>query len=538
MDVDLVISGGEVVDGTGAQRFRADVGIVDGRIVAVTESGDIRAQASLDATGLIVAPGFVDIHSHIDWALPLEDQEEALAPILLQGITTALAGNCGMSVAPVTEESIPLVMGWLPETIDFRWRSWLEFLDTTERAGLLLNAAFLVGHGAIRATVMGKDSGAPEERQLDAMCRGTREALRAGAFGLSAGLEYVPGIFASDSELLSFLRVVAEEGGLYAVHSRCYSWVSPAYRPMVLGTPHNIRSVRDQMSLARAAGVPIQLSHLIFEGRRTWRTCHTVLRDIDLAAEDGLDVAFDAFPYTFGPTTIDVFLPPWFLERFSDCIIDPRALRRAKWEITMRLWLEGRKYDDIVLMYGIASELEEFKGMDFTAIAHSLHMSEASAYVHVTRLSEGNAHIQLGAYSGDARSEEPLRAVLSHPLCAFMSDPLMLRQGCRNRADYGAFPRVLGRYARDLGLFSLEEAVRRMTSFPAQRIGLTDVGRIAEGLWADIVVFDPEKVTDNTTRECPDAPPTGIEAVLISGQVVAHHGEFVGGPRRGRLLRR
>jgi N-acyl-D-amino-acid deacylase len=545
MDFDLVITNGTVVDGTGKPRFRADVGIQEGKIAAVASGQRLEGKRTLDATGLIVAPGFIDVHSHADWVLPLPDHDDILAPLVLQGITTLVAGQCGFSLAPVTQESAPLLDHSAEPLKDrsfpYRWHTMAELLDVLEHDGVLLNTALLAGHCALRYVAMGERAGAaapPTAENVDALCRLTRQALTEGAFGLSAGLAYVPGVFARDEELLALLRVVAQEEGVFTVHGRAYSWVSPLYRPMVGGTPHNVRSVRDLLELARESGARLQLSHQIFVGRRTWRTYPTVLRDIERAADSGVDVAFDAFPYTLGNTEIKVVFPDWFLDGFSVSISDPRALRRLKWEINLTRWLLGLDYKDITLMYAQVPELADLEGLDFDAIARRLGMSCFEAYIHVARLSAGEARVLINAYSGDDRHEEPLQAVLAHPLCAFMTDTILTRHGLQNPASFGTFPRILGRYSRDLGLFSLEEAVRRMTSFPAQRMELADVGRVAQGAWGDLVVFDPETVADNTASDCPEASPTGIHAVLISGRVVARDGKLVGGQRRGRILRR
>jgi N-acyl-D-amino-acid deacylase len=263
-----------------------------------------------------------------------------------------------------------------------------------------------------------------------------------------------------------------------------------------------------------------------------------VLSAIDRAANEGLDVAFDAFPYTMGNSTVKVILPEWFLDGFDANIDDPKALRSLKREITLLRYALGIDYADIRLLIGCAPELSELEGLDFAAIARRLGVSEFEGYVHVTRASEGQARILLGTYSGDAEREEPLRAALAHPRCAFMTDTILTRRGPHNPASFGTFPRVLGRYTRDLGLFSLEEAVHRMTGFSAERIGLKDIGRIARGMWADLVLLDPDEIADNTTAECADAAPSGIRSVLISGAVVARDGALVAAQRRGRVLRR
>lgn len=545
MNLDLVINNGTVIDGTGRPRFRADVGIRDGKIAAIARDEPLTARQTLDATGLIVAPGFIDVHSHADWVLPLPDHDQILAPLLLQGITTLVTGNCGFSPAPVTGESRSLLDGFsemLREgAIPGRWRSMAEFLDVLEQDGLFFNTALLVGHGALRYAAMGDRANSftpPTPREMDGMRRLIRQAMREGAFGFSTGLAYAPSVFARNEELLPLLQTTAEEDGVFTVHGRAYTWVSPFYSPMVIGTPHNVRSTRELLDLARQAGVRLQLSHLIFVGRRTWRTHRTVLRDVERAAADGLNVAFDAFPYTVGNTTISVIFPAWFLEGFADKINDLRALKKLKRELDLLRWTLGLGYGDITLLWACAPELAELEGLDFGVIARRLGMPEFEAYVHVARESDGKARVLLGTYSGDGEREEPLQAALAHPLCAFMTDTILTRRGHHNPASFGAFPRILGRYSRDLGLFSLEEAVHRMTAFSAERIGLADVGRIVEGGWGDLVLFDPTTVADNTTPNRSDAPPTGIRAVLVSGHVVAQDGQITSQERRGRVLRR
>jgi N-acyl-D-amino-acid deacylase len=200
--------------------------------------------------------------------------------------------------------------------------------------------------------------------------------------------------------------------------------------------------------------------------------------------------------------------------------------------------LLGRDFADITLMHGAAAETAELDGMTFDAIARHLDLTEFEAYMHMARISDGRARILQDTYSGDSASEEPLRAMMSHPLCSFMTDTLVFREGYPNRATYGTYPRILGHYVRDVELFSLEEAVRKMTTLPAAQIGLEGVGEIKNGHWADLVLFDPESVADNTTPENPSAPPTGIRTVLISGQIVAQDGKMVGKERHGRVMRR
>jgi N-acyl-D-amino-acid deacylase len=315
------------------------------------------------------------------------------------------------------------------------------------------------------------------------------------------------------------------------------------YHPSILGEPHNVLAVREQLELSRQTGVRLQLAHLLFHGRNTWPTYSIVLRDIERAAEDGLDVAFDSYAHTFGNTTIGVNFPNWFLDGLADNINDPLCLERVRDEMEHQFECLGRGYRDIMLMGGAGvPELVELERLDFAAIADRLGMSEFDAYAHVARASEGRAYIRQYTYSGEAdgEDEEPLRAVIAHPLCAINTDASVPAPGTGqvNPAAYGTYPRLLGRYSRDLKLFSLEEIVRRMTSFSAEQLGLAGVGTIEVGRWADLTLFDPETVDDHTTLDQPDAPPDGIEAVLISGRVVVRNGKMVTRQRHGRVLRR
>jgi N-acyl-D-amino-acid deacylase len=542
MNFDVVIQGGSILDGTGSPRFQADIGIRRGRIEAIATPGSLTGERgrTVFADGLCVAPGFVDIHSHTDWVLTLPDHEKVLAPMVAQGITTVVTGNCGHSPAPVTDRSIPHVEDSSETLRDqpfpYEWRTMGEFLGTLDRGGLLMNAAFLIGHGTLRQAVMGNESRAPSPSELAEMGAVVRRSIREGAFGLSAGLAYSPGVFARNDELVALVRSAADEGGLFTVHGRAYVWISPIYKPVLFGPPHNVRSVNELLGIAKESRARIQLSHQIFIGRRTWPTLKWVMRAIERARDEGVDVGFDAFPYTFGNTTINAILPDWVLDNFAAQIRDPATVKRLHREFTVLRHMLGLEFSDISILSGHAPELMQFEGQHLGEVAKHLGISDFEAYIHVARVSDGKARVLIGTYSGDGDREEPLRAVLSHPLCAIETDSILTRTGHQNPASFGTFPRVLGHYSRDLGLFSLEEAVRKMTSLPAERAGLPGVGRIAPGYRADFVVFDPATVADNTPRGGPPAAPSGIKSVMIAGETVVLDGALVAGPRRGRVL--
>ncbi len=542
MDFDLVINHAEIIDGTGKPRFHGHLGLQGGKIAAVSTDEPLAGGRVYDAAGLAVTPGFIDIHSHADWILPLREHATILAPLVLQGITTLVAGTCGFSPAPCPPGGAPALDALSEmcrdQAFPYRWNSFGEFLDTLEGDGVLLNTACLVGHGSLRALVMKARSAAPDPSEMESLRCFVRQSIHEGAFGFSAGLAYAPGVFARNEELLELLRVTAEADGVFTVHGRAYTWVSPFYKPMFFNTPHNVLSTRELLGLARQAGVRLELSHLIFVGRRTWRTHPTVLQDIERAVEAGQPVGFDAFPYTVGNSTVNVIFPEWFLDGFRKNVNDPAALKRLKREIRLLQLALGIRYDDLRLLEAGDAELAELNGVDIASAARRLKLPEFEAYMHIARRSLGSARLLLGTYSGDERSEQALQAVLSHPLCSFITDTILTSKGAHNPASFGTYPRLLGRYSRDLKLFSLEEAVRRMTSLPASRIGLEEVGRIVPGYWGDLVLFNPRQIADHTTPEHPDRAPSGICAVLISGQIVAQDGKMISEKLYGRVLRK
>lgn len=541
MELDVVIRGASVLDGTGRAAFAGDVGVFRGRVRAVAEHGALSAPRVVEAYRRTLAPGFVDLHSHSDWVLDHPEHDEILEPLLAQGVTTLVAGNCGISPAPVTPRSRSLLdrsSGLLRDApLGYSWTSMAEWLVHLEDRGVALNIAMLVGHGTLRQLVMGNDSAVPDRARARDLGEATRQALRDGAYGLSLGLAYAPGVFAREQELTELARVTRDEGAILTVHGRAYTWVSPFYSPLP-GKPHNLRSVEELTRVARSSGVRLQLSHQIFIGRRTWSTWPRVLGAIDRAAAEGLDVGFDAFPYTFGNTTIQALLPAWVLKNPMRRLREKRSVDRLRREFFLLRYALGLDYSDVTLLWGATPELEPWEGLDLGEIARRRGQDPFETYVQVALASNGQARVLIGTYSGDGDEEGPLRAVLSHPRCSFETDTILTRRGRHNPASFGTFPRVLGRYARDLALFSLPEAVRRMTSLPAERIGLRDVGRIAPGARADFVLFDPETIADTTRPGVSDSSPTGIHEVWIAGEPVLRDGRRTGGPRRGSVLRR
>ena len=540
MDCDLVLRNGLILDGSGADGVRGSVLVKDGCIVGVGDEHGAGARQVVDCTGKAIAPGFIDMHSHSDWVLPQPDHGTVLAPLLEQGITTLVTGNCGCSPAPYVPGNralLPLVGRMLHDhDLTYAWEGIGGFLATLERQGLALNVAQLVGHGTIRAAVKGLDPGPATAAETAAMADLVRAALDEGAIGLSTGLGYAPGVFADETELLAVTRPLAERRGVYTSHARSY--IALGRLDDAEQVPSNLLALDETAAIGRAHGIPVQHSHLIFVGDATWPTTDRALEHLDRLVEGGADLACDAFPYVGGNTTLIVFMPPWTLPRLQHAVADPEQRQRAANTIGWVLPHLGMRWDDTQILWVPRRECAHYEGMTIGAIARERKQDPTETYLDLVGELGSQARIMNWNYSGRDDEETSLRKVLQHPRTCFETDTILTGNGVDNPASYGTFPRLLGRYVRELGLFSLPEAVRRMTSWSAARMGLRDRGRLAPGLAADVVVFDPKTVGDTTDRQTPNRCPTGIETVLLNGEVVVSHGKFDRRARAGRILRR
>ncbi|HEX7408751.1 MAG TPA: amidohydrolase family protein, partial [Candidatus Binatia bacterium] len=460
MDADLKLEGGQVIDGTGAPVGRADVAISGGVITAVGDLSGLPAAQVIDCAGKTIVPGFIDIHSHTDWLLPDSDHGSLIEPFIRQGMTTLVGGNCGFSPAPITpvnrdaahEASRLIIDG----AIDIRWQSMGEFLNTLERGGVALNVAQLVGHGSVRAAVTGPlNPAVPSADELQRMETLTREALDVGCVGVSSGLGYPPGIFAEESELAHFAGWAARGGKIFTSHLKAYSWVSGAYTTDPTQEFHNLSAIKEILRVGQAAGARVQISHLIFVGRSTWPSYSDAIRLIEDAHRDGLDVAFDAFPYTAGNTTASVLFPAWILPRLEEVLENPEERANLRDFATTAFASVGFGLADVQIMKANAPRFDQYNGLRVTDAADRAAMDPFDFYCRLVIESKRNARVLNHTYSGDRGEEEALQAVLRHPLCTIETDTFVTHDGHQNPAAYGTFPRVLSTYVK-AGLFSLE----------------------------------------------------------------------------------
>jgi N-acyl-D-amino-acid deacylase len=540
----ILIKNGWIIDGTGNGGFDGHVRIQGDKIEAVTKiNGDLSAaDETIDAAGHVVAPGFIDMHSHSDWALPLADHDICLSPLLEQGVTTVVGGNCGFSPAPFTDKT-QKVMGMdhfnlmIDKPLDYQWTTMAEFLDRVEQARPVLNMAELAGHGTIRLACADTRRGAMPEHERSACLDALRESLDAGACGLSFGLGYDPGMYSPADEIDAFCRVAADAGKPVTVHLKALSRISPTY-PVTYLKPHNVRALKEMLDAARRTGVRLQVSHLIFAGRRSWPTAETCLNMIADARKQGVDVMFDAFPYTCGNTTINVVLPYWFLAGLPEAAQDRWMRARLRTEMAVGFGLLGFSFSDFQLMDAAVNEWQELNGYRLPEIAAKWNTTPFDAMLRLSRETRGQAMVLFHKYSGEPGREQALDAVLADDACLFETDAIIHFRGHPNPATLGTFPKILGRYVRDRKLFSIENAVRRMTGASAERFGLRDRGVLVRGKKADVVIFDPAVVDESAPRDpAPAGKPKGIAKVFINGIQVVDNGDYISGIRAGEVIR-
>ncbi len=529
MDYDLVIRNGTVIDGSGAPRMRGDVAVKDGRIAEVaapSEASSMSAAQEIDAAGLAIAPGFIDLHSHSDWVVPTPEHGEILKPFMMQGVTTFVGGNCGFSTAPVRRERQPMLdeSGRLcaERKFDWSWETVADFATAMRAQGLALNVAHLAGHGSIRLSVMGAEASDPTVEQLRAMKAMVERAMEDGAVGLSTGLGYFPGMIAKPAELASLARVAASANGVLTSHLRAYSVRSLFFDSRV---PHNILAVREMANVAREAGVPLQVSHLIFVGRRTWETVEETLAEIERHRNDGVDIAFDTFPYTCGNTTIRIIFPAWSQTGLEALLDSTDGWSKLKESFRP---LGAFIAESIQLMWAVKPELKHLEGKFFGEIADELKVDPIEAYLTIARESETRGRVLIHLYSGDDADEHALRAAMAHPLNLFEMDTILTSRGHHNPASFGTYPRIMGHYVRELKLLTLEQAVHKATGMAAERMRLAGRGLVRPGYAADLVVFNPETIASGADASTPAIEPIGIEHVLINGTPVVAKGKWCG----------
>jgi len=528
-EYDLLVVNGRLVDGTGSPWFRGDVAIRGDRIAAVGHLAGARSKRRIDVRGAIVAPGFIDMLGQSELLLLVDGRAESK---VRQGVTTELTGEW-TSVAPVVAEGVREMKPWLDRYgLVVNWTDFDGYFRRLEAARPAINLGIFVPAAQVRRAVLGATNIEPTAAQLRRMESEVDKAMRQGAFGLSSSLAYAPGVYAKTGELVALARVAARHGGIYATHIRNQG-------------EEILPALAEAFTIGREARIPVEIWHLMVAGRANWGRMSEVVAAIEGARAEGVDVSANIQPYTTSANGLDSTIPGWaheggvdaMIARFHDGKQRQRILRELRQGESGRGGWKRRPPEDILVAGVVNPELERWRGKRLTEVASAMGTTPEEALldlvekdrasVMVVRFSMHEDDLQLalqqswvsiGADSGAITVDGPLVKEWPHP------------------RSYGTMPRILGRYVREVRLFSLEEAVRRMTSLPAQRVGLFDRGLLRPGMMADVVVFDPARIRDRATYEKPHQYSEGIEHVIVNGRLILESGRMTD-ERPGRALR-
>lgn len=538
--LDILIKNGNIVDGTGDKAYKAHIGLKGSKIEIIAKDIKEDAKVVIDASGQIVSPGFIDIHGHSDFTLYINNKGESK---IRQGITTEVVGNCGFTAAPVTKEHYEDLLSYLANTAIlteeekkiWRWPSQADFIqDKIASKGLSYNIAPLVGQGTIKVSVMGFKKQEPTTQEMNKMLKLLRNELDRGLFGMSTGLEYEPGIYTSKEELLELCKLVKQNDGIYSTHMRNEG-------------RNVIESILESVEISRKSGVSLEISHLKAQYRPNWGKVKEALKIIDEARYSGIDVGFDVYPYTaFGSGLIDL-IPPWAKakgaiymtkllkdEKNRKRVIDDMKKSHDDWENP----LMGSSWEDIQIAMLKTHKNKRFEGKNMAEIADNMNMSPYDATIKLLMEEQGSIKSIFFAMC-----EEDLKTIIKHPIAKFGTDGRAvapygkLGSGSVHPRYYGTYPRILGRYVREEQVLNLEEAIKKSTHLPAKKMKFRKRGLLKEGYYADIVIFNKDKITDVGTFDNPHRYPVGIDYVIVNGQLVINKGEHTG-KLPGRVLNR
>ena len=510
---DILILNGRIISGMGNPWFYGDVAVVKDKIVKVGQLAREEAIRVIDARGCLVTPGFIDGHSHSDLFILVDPKAEQKT---MQGVTTENVGMDGMSVAPIDERSIA---DWRKHLsgldgdprIEWTWRSFADYLDTIDALPTSNNITSYVGLGTIRLKVMGMTDREATPDEIHQMKRIAAQAMEEGARGISAGLIYSPSQYQTLAEVVEIAKVVREYDGIYDVHLRSEG-------------DHLIEAMDEVIEIGRQSGIPVLMTHFKVIGKRNWGLSEKTLKKLDEARQEGVEVSIAQYPYIAGSTMLHAVVPPWYHAEGPDKLID--ILRKDKESVKKDIrertdwenWSASIGWENIIASSVESEANKKYEGKSIAEIA-SMRKLDDSADAALDLLAEEELAVGMVVFYGD---EKDVARIMKHPSVSFITDGLL--GGKPHPRVYGTFPRILGRYVRDQGVLSLEEAVRKMTLLPAEKLRLKTKGRIGENYDADITIFDPDTIIDNATYENPRQFSSGIEWVIVNGQVVVEKG--------------
>ena len=543
MGFDTIITNGNIIDGAGNPWYRADIGITAGKIskIGALKKESVDAKEKIDATDLVVCPGFIDMHSHSDAAIYVDN---TLPSTIHQGITTSLVGNCGENLAPIPdekkEEYLKLYEVFAPPGVSYAsipWNTFGEYLDYMEQHGCVANTAQLVGFSTVRVVGgPGFEDRPPTGEEIKCMQSLVSEAMQNGAFGLSTGLIYAPQSYAKTEEIIALAKVVAEYDGLYFSHIRGEGATV-------------VDAVKEVVEITEKSGcIGGHIGHHKVAGRPYWGKSSETLQVMEEANALGIPITCDQYPYNRGMTSLITLLPPWVHEGGLEKLIERLKIAddriRIKKDVQQGIegwenWIKDGGFDSIYIASVKTEKWSEVEGKDLSEITRLKGKADEWETLFDLLIDE-NGEVTMTVALMD---EDDIRRIMNGRYTMIGTDghgvnPTgITRHGKPHPRHYGTYPRILGKYVREEGVLTLENAIRKMTSFPAQRLGLADRGLLKEGMWADVVIFDPKTVRDKATYLDPHQFPEGILHVLVNGQIAVANGKQTDN-LPGKVLRR
>lgn len=525
--LDILIKNGRVIDGSGLKEFLADVGIKDGKIVEIGNLNSVDAEMVIDAKGLKVVPGFIDIHSHTDSDLILNPKAESK---IRQGVTTEVTGQDGFSWGPLGGSELERTLQNFKEEYseEITWRTIGEFLDDFSRRKFSVNLASMVGLGTIREIIIGFDDRQATSNEMDAMRKEVNAAIDQGAVGVSTGLEYTPGSFASTEELIELCKAAQTSSRIYSTHMRNEDNTV-------------LEAIDEAIRIARESNSRLLISHLKVSGKSNWHKADAALEKIDTAINEGLEVHADRYTYVAYHTGLDALFPLWAreggTEKFAERLGDKDLIKQMRKYVEKKVSNLDGEWNGVLISSVGKAELNKYQGFTIKQLAEQsgLDCFETAAKII---LESDNRTMMMGF----GMEENSTEKILAHPRVMISSDagshapyPPMNKSIAHPRA-YGTFPRAIARYVRKRKICSLEEMIKKMTSMPADKMSFKDRGRIETGKAADIVIFDYDKIQDKATFTEPHQYPEGIPYVIVNGEIVINNGEHTGA-MPGKVIR-
>lgn len=515
---DMIIKNGEIIDGTGKPGYRANLALEKDKITSIGKIEAKDAETVVDASGLVVAPGFVDIHSHSDYYLLIDPRAESK---IMQGVTTEVGGNCGYAAAPIFGELLKeRRKNYLDQFgIYLNWTDLSGYYEKLKEKGTAVNYAPLLGYNTIRASVMGYEDRTPEPNEIKKMELIVLEGLREGAFGMSVGLIYPPSCYAKTEELTRIFKVVEECDSLFTCHMRSEG-------------EKLLEAIEETIQIGRETGVRTQISHLKTAGEKNWNKIHEALTLIETALENGMDITCDRYPYTASNTGLSALLPDWAFEggiqKQMERLQDKSTRELMKKEI-LKNHPEAEHWNTVMISQVVSSKNKDLEGKKVSEGAESRNKDIFNFIFDL--LMEEQSQVEAIYF---CMCEDNFQKIIKKDYAMIGSDSGArgingpLGDGMPHPRGFGSYPRVLGKYVRDEKIFDLPVAIKKMTSDPCRSLKITDRGIIKEGNYADLVLFDPKKIKDTATYENPKQYPEGIEYVFVNGKMAVKKGKPTG----------